>query len=100
MAFARAAAWLAPPPSLAEGVHPTAVIAESARLSRGAAVGPFAVIEEEVEVGEGAQIGAFCFVGRGALLGERLPAVSSRHALSRGQDRPQRHNTFGRGPRV
>ena len=70
MAFARAAAWLVPPPSLAEGVHPTAVIAESARLSRGAAVGPFAVIEEEVEVGEGAQIGAFCFVGRGALLGD------------------------------
>jgi len=70
MAFAKAAAWLVPPSALAEGVHPTAVIAESARLSRGAAVGPFAVIEEEVEVGEGAQIGAFCFVGRGALLGD------------------------------
>lgn len=70
MAFAKAAAWLLPPPSLAEGVHPTAVIAESARLSRGAAVGPFAVVEGEVEIGQGAQIGAFCFVGRGAVLGD------------------------------
>jgi UDP-3-O-[3-hydroxymyristoyl] glucosamine N-acyltransferase len=70
MAFARAAAWLIPPSPLAQGVHPTAVIGESARLSRSAVVGPFAVIEQEVEVGEGAQIGAFCFVGRGALLGD------------------------------
>lgn len=70
MAFAKAAAWLLPLSVLAEGVHPTAVIAESARLSPGAAVGPFAVIEEEVEVGEGAQIGAFCFVGRGAQIGD------------------------------
>jgi UDP-3-O-[3-hydroxymyristoyl] glucosamine N-acyltransferase len=70
MAFARAAAWLLPASPLAQGVHPTAVIAESARLSGGTAVGPFAVIEEEVEVGEGVQIGAFCFVGRGALLGD------------------------------
>lgn len=70
MAFARAGDWLLPSSPLAQGVHPTAVIAESARLSRGAAVGPFAVIEEEVEVGEGAQIGAFCFAGRGAQIGD------------------------------
>jgi len=70
MAFARAAAWLLPPAPLAQGVHPTAVVAESARLSGSAAVGPFAVIEQEVKVGEGAQIGAFCFVGRGALVGD------------------------------
>jgi len=69
MAFARAAAWLIPSSPIADGVHPTAVIAESARLNPGTAVGPFAVIEEEVELGEGTQIGAFCFVGRGAQLG-------------------------------
>jgi UDP-3-O-[3-hydroxymyristoyl] glucosamine N-acyltransferase len=70
LTFAKAAAWLVPPLSLGEGVHSTAVVAESARLSRGAVVGPFAVIEEEVQIGEGAQIGAFCFVGRGAQLGD------------------------------
>jgi UDP-3-O-[3-hydroxymyristoyl] glucosamine N-acyltransferase len=69
LAFARAAAWLLPPPTIASGVHPTAVIAESAYLSRGAAVGPFTVIEDNVEIGEETQIGAFCFLGRGTRLG-------------------------------
>ncbi len=69
IAFARAAAWLVPPSPVATGVHPTAVIAESAHLGRGIAVGPFAVIEEEVEIGEETQIGAFCFVGRGTRIG-------------------------------
>lgn len=69
LAFARAAAWLVPPAPIASGVQPTTVIAESARLGRGAVVGPFAVIEEEVEIGEDTQIGAFCFLGRGSRLG-------------------------------
>ena len=69
LAFARAAAWLVPPFPIASGVHPTAVIAESAHLDRGTLVGPFVVIEEEVEIGEETQIGAFCFVGRGTRLG-------------------------------
>jgi UDP-3-O-[3-hydroxymyristoyl] glucosamine N-acyltransferase len=69
LAFARAAAWLVPPSPIASGVHPTAVIAESARLGRGTVVGPFAVIEEEVDIGEETELGAFCFLGRGARLG-------------------------------
>ncbi len=69
VAFARAAEWLRPSPTIVHGMHPTAVIAESAQLGRGAAVGPFAVIEEDVEIGEGTQLGAFCFVGRGCRIG-------------------------------
>jgi UDP-3-O-[3-hydroxymyristoyl] glucosamine N-acyltransferase len=69
LAFARAAEWLTPPPRPVLGVHPTAVIAGSARVGRDAAVGPFAVIEEEVEIGEGTQIGAYCFIGRGTRIG-------------------------------
>jgi UDP-3-O-[3-hydroxymyristoyl] glucosamine N-acyltransferase len=69
LAFARAAEWLTPPAPIAHGVHPTAAIAESARLGRGVAIGAFAVIEEEVEIGEGTQLAAFCFVGRGCRLG-------------------------------
>jgi UDP-3-O-[3-hydroxymyristoyl] glucosamine N-acyltransferase len=69
LAFARAAAWLAPASPIARGVHATAVIAGSASLGRGAAVGPFAVIEEDVEIGEETQIGAFCFIGRDSRLG-------------------------------
>jgi UDP-3-O-[3-hydroxymyristoyl] glucosamine N-acyltransferase len=70
LAFSRAASWLLPAVPIAKGIHPTAVIAASARLSPSAAVGPYAVIEEDVEVGADTEIGAFCFLGRGARLGE------------------------------
>jgi UDP-3-O-[3-hydroxymyristoyl] glucosamine N-acyltransferase len=70
LAFARAAEWLLPPAPIATGVHPTAIIAPSAKLAPGAAVGAYAVIEEEVKIGAGTEIGAFCFLGRGARLGE------------------------------
>jgi UDP-3-O-[3-hydroxymyristoyl] glucosamine N-acyltransferase len=68
LAFARAAAWLASPPA-AQGVHPTAVIAESVRLGEGVTVGPFAVLEPEVTIGAGSEVGAHCFLGRGSTLG-------------------------------
>lgn len=70
LAFARAAEWLLPPASIAKGIHPTAIIAPSAKLAPGAAVGPYAVIEEEVQIGAGTEIGAFCFLGKGARIGE------------------------------
>jgi UDP-3-O-[3-hydroxymyristoyl] glucosamine N-acyltransferase len=69
VAFARAAAWLVPSSAIACGVHSTAVIAESAHLARGTAVGPFTVIEDDVDIGEETQIGAHCFLGRGTRLG-------------------------------
>lgn len=83
LAFARAAAWLEPPSPIALGIHATAVVAESARLGRGTAVGPFAVIEEGVEVGEETQIGAFCFLGPGVRIG-RLCRLHPRVTLYAG----------------
>jgi UDP-3-O-[3-hydroxymyristoyl] glucosamine N-acyltransferase len=71
LAFAQAAEWLLPPTPIANGIHPTALIAASAKLAPDAAVGPYAVIEEDVQIGAGTEIGAFCFLGRGARLGER-----------------------------
>lgn len=70
LGFAKAAAWLLTPSPVAKGIHPTAVIASTARLGANVAVGPYAVIEEEVEIAAETEIGAFCFVGRGARLGE------------------------------
>ena len=69
LAFARAAAWLVPTPPIAKGIHPTAIVAPSARLASGVAIGPYAVIEDEVEIGAGSEIGAFCFLGRQARVG-------------------------------
>lgn len=70
LAFAKVAAWMLPRPRVATGVHPTALIAASARVAPDAAVGPYAVIEEKAEVAGNAQIGAHCFIGAGALVGE------------------------------
>ena len=70
LAFARAAEWLVPPTPIARGIHPTAIISNSAQLSPGVAVGPYAVIEDEVKIGKDTQVGAFCYLGRGARLGE------------------------------
>jgi UDP-3-O-[3-hydroxymyristoyl] glucosamine N-acyltransferase len=71
LAFARAADWLLPPVPLAQGVHPTALVAPSVQFAPGVAVGPYAVIEDGVKIGAETQIGAFCFLGRGSLLGDR-----------------------------
>ena len=70
LAFAKAAAWLLPPPAAPPAVHPTAVISPGAKLAAGCSVGPYVVIEDGVEIGARSDIGAFCFVGRGARLGE------------------------------
>jgi len=69
LAFSKAAALLHAAAPIAEGVHPTAVIAPSVKLGAGVGVGPYVVIEEDVEVGAGTQLGAHCFVGRGVRIG-------------------------------
>ena len=52
------------------GVHPTAVVDESAEFDAGkVAIGPHAVIGADVVIGDGSEIGAGCFVGDGAILG-------------------------------
>jgi len=70
LAFAKAAALLSKEAALHPSVHPTAIVASSAKIAPSAFVGPYVVIEDDVIVGEGSAIEAFCFLGRGARLGE------------------------------
>jgi len=69
--FARLTQWWAARtrPAAAGGVHPAAVVDETAVLGAEVSVGPGAVIEAGAIVGEGTQIGANCFVGHGVLIG-------------------------------
>jgi UDP-3-O-[3-hydroxymyristoyl] glucosamine N-acyltransferase len=69
LAFARAAAALAPPSTLPTGVHPTAVVAANAVLDTGVAVGPYAVIGAGVRVGARTVIDAHVVVGAGTVIG-------------------------------
>jgi UDP-3-O-[3-hydroxymyristoyl] glucosamine N-acyltransferase len=69
LSFAKAAAWLLPRPALRAEIHPTAIVADTARLAAGIRVGPYVVIEDDVEVGAGSEVGAFGFLGHGSVVG-------------------------------
>jgi UDP-3-O-[3-hydroxymyristoyl] glucosamine N-acyltransferase len=70
LAFAQAAAWLLPKPALRPEIHPSAIVAATARLAPNIRVGPYVVIEDEVEIGSGTAVDAFCFLGRGSRVGQ------------------------------
>ncbi|MGD8310812.1 MAG: UDP-3-O-(3-hydroxymyristoyl)glucosamine N-acyltransferase [Chromatiales bacterium] len=76
LVYARVAALLHPEPAQPGGVHPTAVVAGSARLAADAWIGPGAVVEEEARVGARAFVGPGCVVGRGVEIGEDCRLVA------------------------
>ena len=68
-AYARIATVLHPQALAVSGVHPSAVVAASARIAPSAFVGALSVIEADVELSEGVEIGPGCIVQRGARIG-------------------------------
>jgi len=63
------------------GIHPTAVIAPSARIGRRPAIGPYVTIEEDVEIGDDCVLKSFVVIYHGARVGDRFFAHS--HAVVR-----------------
>ena len=51
------------------GLHPSAVVAESAEIGADVSVGPFSVIEEKAVLGDGVVVSSHVRVGRGARVG-------------------------------
>jgi len=70
VAFAKAAALLNEAIPIARDLHPTVIVAPTARIVENAAIGPYTVIGENVHVGHGTQLGAHCVVGDGCFIGE------------------------------
>ena len=82
--WARVAALFHPMPSPHPGIHPSAVIDQTAQVDRSVEIGPFAVVEAGAEIGHGCCIGAFAFVGKGVTIGRdcRIGThVSLSHAM-------------------
>ena len=75
-AYARIAARLHPPAPTASGVHPSAVIAASARVAPSAGVGPNAVIGAGCEIGDAAVIGPGCVLGANVAIGAATRLVA------------------------
>jgi UDP-3-O-[3-hydroxymyristoyl] glucosamine N-acyltransferase len=69
-AFSKASAWLLPTVPQRTAIHPTVIVAPTARIAVSASLGPYVVVEDEVEIGAGTVVEAFCFLGRGARIGE------------------------------
>lgn len=60
---------LYPQPLPAPGIHPSAVIAESATVHPSASVGPYCVVGERCEIGEGAILGPHCIMADDCAIG-------------------------------
>lgn len=60
---------LIPPPRIAEGVHPTALIGTDCELGEGISVGPYAVVGDRCRLGDGVVLGAHVVVGENCEIG-------------------------------
>jgi UDP-3-O-[3-hydroxymyristoyl] glucosamine N-acyltransferase len=81
LAFAKALKLFYRPPAYAPGVHPTAVIASSARVPADASIGPYVVVDDDVEIGDGCVLLAHVVIYRGARIGRNFFAHA--HAVVR-----------------
>ena len=83
LSFARAINLFYQPPQYPAGVHPTAVVAPTAKLGKNAHVDAYVVIGEEVEIGNDAVLLPHVVIYRGARIGNNFFAHA--HAVVREQ---------------
>ncbi len=76
VAYARIAALFEPMPAAPAGSHPSAVVADTARVHPTASIGPGCVIGESAVIGAGAVLGPHCIVGDGCTVGEQCRLVA------------------------
>jgi UDP-3-O-[3-hydroxymyristoyl] glucosamine N-acyltransferase len=81
LAYAKALELFYSPPRYQPGIHPTAVIASSARVGPNAHIGAYVVIDEDVEIGANSTILPHVVIYRGVTIGNDFFAHS--HAAVR-----------------
>ncbi|MFZ0886055.1 MAG: UDP-3-O-(3-hydroxymyristoyl)glucosamine N-acyltransferase [Candidatus Acidiferrales bacterium] len=74
--FARAIEIFHPAPRFTMGIHPTAIVAETAKIAPGAHVGPYCFVDEGVEIGRNAVLHSFVTIYSGAKIGDDFFAHS------------------------
>lgn len=79
--FARAIELFHPAPQYAPGVHPTAAVANSAKIAPNAHIGPYCFVDDDVVIGRNAVLHSFVAIYRGARIGDDFFAHS--HACVR-----------------
>ena len=58
------------PLPISPGIHPTAIIDESARIGDGVSIGPYVVVERGADIGARTKIFPFTYIGEGCIVGE------------------------------
>lgn len=81
LSFARAIELFYQPPVYGPGIHPTAIVDESAKIGPGAHLGPYVVIDANVQIGKNSVLLAHSVVYRGAKIGDNFFAHA--HAVVR-----------------
>jgi UDP-3-O-[3-hydroxymyristoyl] glucosamine N-acyltransferase len=81
LAFAHAIELFYQPPRYAAGIHPTAVVAKTARIGAGTHIGPYCFVDEDTEIGRNAVLHSFVTVYCGARIGDDFFAHA--HAVVR-----------------
>jgi len=74
--FARAIEFFHAAPQYSPGIHPTAVIAKSAKVGARAHIGPYCFVDEGVEIGRNAVLHSFVTVYRNTKIGDDFLAHS------------------------
>lgn len=74
--FARAIEMFHPAPQFPAGIHPTAVVATSAKIGADAHIGPHCFVDENVEIGRNAVLHSFVAIYRGTRIGDDFFAHS------------------------
>jgi UDP-3-O-[3-hydroxymyristoyl] glucosamine N-acyltransferase len=72
LAFAKALELFHHAPTYKPGIHPTAVIATTARIADGAHIGPYCFVDEQVEIGPHAILHSFVSIYHGAKIGDHF----------------------------
>jgi UDP-3-O-[3-hydroxymyristoyl] glucosamine N-acyltransferase len=81
LAFAKAIELFYQPPRYAPGIHPTAILSDSAVIGEGAHIGPYCYVDEDVQIGRNAKLHSFVTIYRGAKIGDDFLAHA--HAVIR-----------------
>ena len=76
LAFAQALELFYVPPPAPRGIHPTAVIAPSARLGRDAAIGAYCVVGDDVEIGDGVRLDPHVVIYPEVRIGDQFHAYA------------------------
>ena len=81
LAFARAIDFFYQAPKYAPAIHPTAIIAKSAKIGNNAHIGPYCFIDEGAQIGCNAVLHSFVTIYRDAVIGDDFFAHA--HAVVR-----------------